>query len=260
MHVVVFVKQVPEQNSVKINPDNTIDASGINPIINLFDEYAIEEGLRWVEKHGGKVTVVSIGPEEATDSLKKALAMGADEAVLVNDAALGNIGSQTAAQVAAAAVKKLGDVDVIFCGKQSTDDETGQFGPALARFLGWPQLTYVFKVHELDPTSRRIVVDRALEETLETVETSLPVVVTAVKDLNEPRYPSLLKIRKVAKTPIPTWSLSDLGLSADALQSQVKIEQRTPPPPRPKGEIIEGADTAEKVRTLVDKLVESQVL
>jgi electron transfer flavoprotein beta subunit len=260
MHVVVFVKQVPEQNSVKINPDNSIDASGINPIINLFDEYAIEEGLQWVEKLGGKTTVVSLGPEEAAESLKKALAMGADEAVLVSDPALQNAGSQAYARAAAAAINKLGDVDLIFCGKQSTDDETAQFGPALARFLGWPQLTYVFKVHEVDAAGKHIVVDRALEETLETVECSLPAVVTAVKDLNEPRYPSLLKIRKVAKTVIPTWSLADLGVDAGATAGAVTIEQRTPPPPRPRGELIEGGDAAEKARNLVEKLIGLQVL
>lgn len=257
MHAVVCVKQVPEQNSVKITPDKKIDASGINPIINLFDEYAIEEALLWAEKSNGQVTVISLGNDEATDSLKKALAMGANEAVLINDAALVEVGSQAAAKVVAAAIKKLGNVDVVFCGKQSTDDETAQFGPALARFLGWPQLTYVFKVHEL--TTSSIVVDRALEDTLETVESSLPVVVTTVKDLNEPRYPSLLKIRKVSKQVIPTWGLSDLGMSAGDLGGTVKISDRVPPPPRPSGEMMSG-DVQAQVKSLVQKLVESQVL
>jgi electron transfer flavoprotein beta subunit len=257
MHAVVCVKQVPEQNSVKITGDQKVDASGINPIINLFDEYAIEEALVWAEKNNGQVTVISLGNDDATDSLKKALAMGANEAILINDPALADVGSQGAAKVVAAAIKKLGNVDVVFCGKQSTDDETGQFGPALARFLGWPQLTYVFKVHEL--TSSQIVVDRALEDTLETVESSLPAVVTAVKDLNEPRYPSLLKIRKVSKQPIPTWGLSDVGLEAGALGGTVKVVNRTPPPPRPSGEMISG-DAATQAKTLVQKLVDNQIL
>jgi electron transfer flavoprotein beta subunit len=257
MHAVVCVKQVPEQNSVKITGDKKVDASGINPIINLFDEYAIEEALQWAEKSNGEVTVISLGSEDATDSLKKALAMGANEAVLINDAALADLGAQGAAKVVAAAIKKLGNVDIVFCGKQSTDDETGQFAPALARFLGWPQLTYVFKVHEL--TNAQIVVDRALEDTLETVECSLPVVVSAVKDLNEPRYPSLLKIRKVSKQPIPTWGLSDLGMSAGDLGHSVTYADRTPPPPRPSGEMISG-DAATQAKTLVQKLVENQVL
>ena len=257
MHAVVCVKQVPEQNSVKINSDNTIDSSDITPIINLFDEYAIEEALRWAEEKDGTVTVISLGPDDATDSLKKALAMGANEAILINDDTLTNIGSQTAARVVAAAIKKLDAVDIVFCGKQSTDDETGQFGPALARYLGWPQLTYVFKVHEL--TDNHIVVDRALEDTLETVEASLPVVITAVKDLNEPRYPSLLKIRKVSKQPIPTWTLADLGLDAASVGGTMKVADRTPPPPRPSGEMMEG-DTQTQVKSLVEKLVQSQIL
>ncbi|MBP8251769.1 MAG: electron transfer flavoprotein subunit beta/FixA family protein [Herpetosiphon sp.] len=257
MHAVVCVKQVPEQNSVKITPDKHVDASGINQIISLFDEYAIEEALQWAEKNNGQVTVVSLGNDDATDSLKKALAMGANEAVLINDPALADVGAQGAAKVVAAAIKKLDNVNIVFCGKQSTDDETGQFGPALARFLGWSQLTYVFKVHEL--TDSHIVVDRALEDTLETVEASLPTVITAVKDLNEPRYPSLLKIRKVSKQPIPTWTLGDLGMSVGDLAGAVKIADRVPPPPRPSGEMISG-DAASQAKALVQKLVESQVL
>lgn len=257
MHAVVCVKQVPEQNSVKITADKQINTDGINPIINLFDEYAIEEALQWAEKNDGQVTVISLGSDDATDSLKKALAMGANEAVLINDPALEHVDSQSAAKVVAAAIKKLDNVNIVFCGKQSTDDETGQFGPALARFLGWSQLTYVFKVHELTESS--IVVDRALEDTLETVEASLPVVVTAVKDLNEPRYPSLLKIRKVSKQPIPTWGLGDLGLSSGDVAGNVQVADRVPPPARPSGEMISG-NVQTQVSSLVQKLVENQIL
>lgn len=257
MHAVVCVKQVPEQNSVKITADKQINTDGINPIINLFDEYAIEEALQWAEKNDGQVTVISLGSDDATDSLKKALAMGANEAVLINDPALEHVDSQSAAKVVAAAIKKLDNVNIVFCGKQSTDDETGQFGPALARFLGWSQLTYVFKVHELTETS--IVVDRALEDTLETVEASLPVVVTAVKDLNEPRYPSLLKIRKVSKQPIPTWGLGDLGLGSSDVAGNVQVADRVPPPARPSGEMITG-NVQTQVSSLVQKLVENQIL
>ncbi len=163
MHAVVFIKQVPQQNSVKITAGKQIDASGIEPIISLFDEYALEEALLQVERSGGSVTAVTIGREDSLDALRKALAMGADDAVLIDDAAFGEIDALGAARVAAAAVRKLGDVDVIFCGKQSTDDETAVFGPALARYLDVPVLSYVFKVHELDAGARRVVADRALE-------------------------------------------------------------------------------------------------
>lgn len=260
MHAVVFIKQVPQQNSVRITGDKKIDASGIEPIISLFDEYAIEEALLQVEKHGGKVTVVTIGDEDSMDSLRKALAMGADQAILVNDPALAEIGSLGAARVGAAVVKKLGDVDVIFCGKQSTDDETAVFGPAMARYLGMPILSYVFKVQQLDPGARRVVVDRALETTVETVEASLPAVLTAVKDLNQPRYPSLLKIKKAQKADVPRWTAADLGVDTAALASKVTYLDRVPPPPRPTGSMIDGSSAQEKAQKLIDELVNSQVI
>jgi electron transfer flavoprotein beta subunit len=150
------------------------------------------------------------------------------------------------------------DVDLVLAGRNSTDDESGAFGPTLARVLGWPQLTYVGKISELDAGGRRLVAERHLEEQIETVEARLPVVVTVVKDINEPRYPSLLRIKKVAKIEIPTWTAADVGLGAAA--PAASIAARVPPPPRAKGEIIQGADAAEKVRTLVDKLMESQVI
>jgi len=260
MHAVVFVKQVPQQNSVKITPDKHIDASGIEQIISLFDEYALEEALLQVEKSGGKVTVITMGSEDSIDVLRKALAMGADQAILVNEPALADTDSLGAAKVAAAAVKKLGDVDVIFCGKQSTDDETAVFGPALARNLGIPVLSYVFKVHELDANAKRVVVDRALETALETVEATLPAVLTTVKDLNQPRYPSLLKIKKAQKADVPRWSAADLGVAAGDLASKVEYLDRVPPPPRPKGSIIDGGSAQEKAQKLVDELVNTQVI
>ena len=260
MHALVFIKQVPQQNSVKLTPDKKIDASGIEPIISLFDEYAIEEALLQVEKAGGKVTVATIGSEEDKEALRKALAMGADQAILAIDPAFTELDSLGAAQVGAALVRKLGDVDVIFCGKQSTDDETAVFGPALACYLGIPVLTYVYKVHELDSGTKRVVVDRALERVVETIESSLPVVLTTVKDLNQPRYPSLLKIRKASKAEIPAYSAADLGLHAEQLAPRVEYVDRVPPPPRPRGEIVAGTSAQEKARQLVDKLVDAQVI
>lgn len=260
MHAVVFIKQVPQQNSVKITSDKQIDTTGIEAIISLFDEYALEEALLQVEKSGGKVSVITIGGDESVDALRKALAMGADQAILVNDPALANLGPLGVARVAAGAVKKLGDADVIFCGKQSTDDETAVFGPALARYLNLPVLSYVYKVLELDAGAKRVVVDRALETTVETVEASLPAVLTTVKDLNQPRYPSLLKIKKAQKADIPRWTLADLGVDSASLAPKVSYLDRVPPPPRPRGSIIDGGSAQEKAQKLVDALIGSQVI
>ena len=258
MHIVVCMKQVPRDNSVKINGDMSINADGIEQIMNLFDEYAVEEALLWNEKVGGKVTVLSMGPEEWKEQIRRALAMGATDAQLLADPSFADLDVLGAARVVAAAIKKLGDVDLVIAGRNSTDDETGAFAPSLARVLGWPQLTYVGKIHEIDEAGKRIVAERHLEEQIETIESSLPAVVTVVKDLNEPRYPSLLRIKRVAKVEIPTWNAADLG--AEAGGQGASLAGRVPPPPRAKGEMIAGADTAEKVRTLVDKLMENQVL
>ncbi|MEN9935070.1 MAG: hypothetical protein RLZZ387_1649 [Chloroflexota bacterium] len=258
MHIVVCMKQVPRDNSVKIKPDLSLDASGIEQIMNLFDEYAVEEALLWNEKLGGKVTVLSIGPDEWKDQIRRALAMGATDSLLLNDPQFAKLDTMAAARVAAAAIKKLGDVDLVICGRNSTDDESGAFGPALARLLGWAQLTYVGKVTDLAGT--KIVVERHLEEVVETVESSLPAVLTVVKGINEPRYPSLLRIRKVAKAEVPTWSAADLGLDVAALTPAVSLGGRVPPPPRPSGEVIDGASAEEKVRKLVEKLVQAQVI
>jgi electron transfer flavoprotein beta subunit len=226
--------------------------------MNLFDEYAVEEGLRWNEKLGGKVTVLSLGPEEWKEQIRRALAMGATDALLLSDPSFAKLDVLGAARAVAAGIRKLGDVDLIICGRNSTDDESGAFGPTLARVLGWPQLTYAGKIVELDESGKRIVAERHLEEQIEIVESRLPAVVTVVKDINEPRYPSLLRIKRVARAEIPIWSAADLG-AAD-LAPAVTIATRVPPPPRPSGEIIQGADTAEKVRKLVDKLIENQII
>src|SRR5919197_2667912 len=226
MHIVVCMKQVPRDNSVKINSDLSINAEGIEQIMNLFDEYAVEEGLEWNEKLGGKVTILSLGPEEWKEQIRRALAMGATDSLLLNDPAFAKLDTLGAARVVAAAIQKLGDVDLIICGRNSTDDESGAFGPALARLLGWPQLTYVGKIAELDEGGKRIVAERHLEEQIETVESRLPAVVTVVKDINEPRYPSLLRIKRVARVEIPTWGAGDLGLSVE--EPSASITARVP--------------------------------
>jgi electron transfer flavoprotein beta subunit len=258
MHIVVCVKQVPRDNSVKINSDLSINADGIEKIINLFDEYAIEEGIVWTEKHGGKLTVLSMGSDEWVEQMRRALAMGATDSLLLKDPAFASLDTLAAAKVVAAAIKKLGDVDLVFTGRNSTDDESGAFAPALARALGWPQLTYVGKVVDVDAGGKTVTAERHLEAVVETVTAPLPAVVSVIKDINSPRYPSLLKIKKVAKIEPPVWTAADLGVSGVSATSTVAA--RVPPPPRPSGEMIDGGDAAAKVKKLVDKLLESQII
>lgn len=260
MHIVVCMKQVPRDNSVKLNDDLSINADGIEKIINLFDEYAVEEGIAWNEQHGGKLTVLSLGSPDWTDQIRRALAMGASDSLLLSDPAFARIDTMGAAKVVAAAIRKLGDVDLILTGRNSTDDESGAFAPALARNLGWPQLTYVGKIQSVDPAAKTIVAERNLETVIETVSAPLPAVVSVIKDINSPRYPSLLKIKRVAKIEPPVWGAADLGISPDDVAPAATLSSRTPAPPRPKGEMITGADAAAKVSALVDKLLENQVI
>jgi electron transfer flavoprotein beta subunit len=252
------MKQVPRDNSVKINPDLSINADGIEKIINLFDEYAIEEGILWNEKHGGKLTVLSMGQDEWVDQMRRALAMGATDALLLKDPAFASLDTLAAAKVVAAAIKKLGDVDLVITGRNSTDDESGAFAPALARTLGWPQLTYVGKVLDVNAAGKTISAERHLETVVETVTAPLPAVISVIKDINEPRYPSLLKIKKVAKIDPQVWTAADLGVSG--LAPAASVAARVPPPPRAGGELIDGPDAATKVKKLVDKLLESQII
>ncbi len=258
MHILVCLKQVPRDNSVKINPDLSVNADGIEKIMNLFDEYAIEEGLVWNEQHGGKLTILSLGTDTWVEQIRRALAMGATDSLLLSDPAFANLDALAAAKVVAAAVKKLGDVDMILTGRNSTDDESGAFAPALARALGWPQVTYVGKVLEVDPAGKRVSAERHLETMVETVSAALPAVLSVIKDINSPRYPSLLKIKRVTKIEPPVWNAADLGVTG--LTSASTVTKRVPPPPRPKGALIDGPDTATKVKKLVDTLLESQII
>jgi electron transfer flavoprotein beta subunit len=189
MNIIVCVKQVPDTTEVKINPEtNTLVREGVPSIINPFDENAIEEALRLREKHGGKVTVITMGPPQASEALRQAVAMGADEVVLVSDRAFAGSDTWATSYTLSQTIKVLGAFDVIFCGKQAIDGDTAQVGPGIAEWLGIPQVTFASKV-ELD--GKKAKIERLLEEVNEVVECPLPLVITVVKQINEPRLPSL---------------------------------------------------------------------
>jgi electron transfer flavoprotein beta subunit len=233
-------------------------------IINPWDEYAVEEAMVLRDEHGGKVTVISMGPEEALEALKHAVAMGCDEALRVWDEAC--VGSDTLATsyVLAKAIEKMGDVDLILFGKSAIDAETWQTGSALAHRLGLPSLMYVIEIAELDPEAKTITVERLLEEGRQVVEAPLPAVVGTTKGINEPRYTSFIGIRKAAKMEYPAWSLGDIGAEADrvgAAGSGVRWPQVFAPPVREgEAEIIQ-ADTAEEAAAiLVEKLLAEKVV
>ncbi len=261
MKIAVCLKQVPETTEVKINPQtNTLMREGVASITNPFDEFALEEGLLTREKYGGEVHVMSMGPPQAIEILKNALAVGADKVYLLSDPAFAGADTLATAYTLAKTIEKIGGVDLVICGKQAIDGDTAQVGPGIATRLGIPQLTYVAKVREIDPAKKKIVVERMLENGREVVECSLPVVITVMKDINEPRLPSLLGIKKAAKATIPTWTAKEIGVDENRVGlkgSPTWVWKVFSPESRGGGEILKGEPT-EVVPLLVNKLMDSK--
>jgi len=261
--IAVCIKQVPDSTDVKINPEtNTLIREGVESITNPFDEFAVEEALLTKEKYGGEVHVFTMGPPQAIEILKNALAVGSDKVYLLSDRAFAGADTLATAYTLAMAVKKIGDVDLVICGKQAIDGDTAQVGPGIATRLGIPQLTYVAKIREIDLAGRRIVVERMLEHGREVVASSLPVLVTVVKDINEPRLPSLLGIKKAAKAQIPTWTAKDIGADENRLGlkgSPTWVSKIFTPEARGGGEVLKG-ELTEVIPLLADKLMESKFI
>ena len=263
MKIAVCIKQVPETTEVKINSEtNTLVREGVSSITNPFDEFAIEEGLLTKEKCGGEVHVITMGPPQAMEVLKDALARGSDKAYLISDPAFAGADTLATAYTLSKVIEKIGEVDLVICGKQAIDGDTAQVGPGIATRLGIPQLTYVSKVREIDAAKKRIVVERLLENGREVVESSLPVVITVVKDINEPRLPSLLGIKKAAKAQIPTLTAKDIG--ADENKTGLKgsptwVSKIFSPETRGGGEVLKG-ELSEVVPLLVEKMMGSKFI
>jgi len=245
MHIIVCIKQVPdteEIQKVKINPqNNTIVREGIKSIINPFDENAIEEALKTKEKNSAFVTVISMGPPQAEEALRKALAMGVDRAIILSDPSFAGSDTLATSYTLASAIKKIGNFGLILLGKQAIDGDTAQVGPGIAEWLQIPQITYVRKI-QID--GELIRAERSLEDSFELVEANLPVLVTVTKEINEPRYPSLRGLLRAKTAKITHWTPQDLevdlrrvGLNGSATQV---VEVFTPQPP-PRGEIFTGS-------------------
>ncbi|MGH2625920.1 MAG: electron transfer flavoprotein subunit beta/FixA family protein [Anaerolineales bacterium] len=256
----VCVKQTPDTAATLSVKDGRAHWGDAPLVLNPWDEYAVEEALRTKEAHGAKVTALSAGPAEAREALKQSLAMGCDEAVLVSDPALSQADSRVTSAVLAAALRKIGQVDVAFFGKQAVDSDTGVTAAQVARRLGWPALTLAAAVPALDPAGRSITVERMMEEARQTVRAELPAVVSVVKVINEPRYPSFMGIRRASKAEIPTWSAADLGLAPVPAPALEWPEVIAPPKVEMVCEFIRGSTPEEVAAKLVDRLLEAKVL
>jgi electron transfer flavoprotein beta subunit len=260
MHIVVCIKQVPNTADVRIDPEtNTLMREGVESIINPFDMYAIEEALRLRERAGGKVTALSMGPPQAEAALREAVSMGVDAGILVSDRAFAGSDTWATSHTLALAVRKLGDVDLVLCGKQASDGDTAQVGPGIATHLDLPQITYVRKVEELE--EGRIVAERLLEDGYEVIESSLPCLLTVVKEINEPRLPSLKGKMAARKAVIETWTAETIGARHQQIGlegSPTKVVRIFSPEPREGGVKLEGEPetvVAELVGNLKDIVV-----
>jgi len=256
LKIVVCIKQVPDSAAKVVVDGGKISWGDAPLVINPWDEYAVEAALQQKEALGGTVTAISIGGEGAKEAIKHALAMGADDAILISDPSLENMDTQAAAQVLSAAIQKVGGVDMAFFGRQAIDGDSGITPSQTARLLGWPALT-LSAVIKVDGGSVRV--ERAIEEGRQIVTAKLPAVFSLVKDFGEPRYPSFMGIRKAARAEIPAWSLADLGMAAPAAVISWP-EVMNPPSREVTCEVISGGSPQEIAEKLADKILAEKVL
>jgi len=214
MNIVVCIKQVPGTTEIKIDPEtNTLVREGVESIINPFDTYALEEGVRLKERCGGKVTAITMGPPQAENALRETISLGADEAILISDRVFAGSDTWATSYVLSRALAKIADYDMIICGKQTLDGDTGQVGSGLSEMLGVPFVAYVSKIDEIKEGYIRV--HRMVEEGYEVLEMVLPAVITVVKEINVPRLPSLRGSMKAKTAQIPVWTAADIGVEED---------------------------------------------
>jgi electron transfer flavoprotein beta subunit len=264
LNAIVLIKQVPDTAQLSATMDGLkLIAPGGPRIVNPWDEFTIEAGIQLVEEHGGTCKMLCLGPPEAVEALKTGLAMGAQDAILLSDPAFTAGDSLATARALVAAIKTIGDYDIVIAGRNAIDGGTGQTAIQVAALLDIPALNYVAAIKSVDLNSGSITVERLLEGGRETVTSSLPAVVSVVKEINEPRYPSFMGIRRAAKANIPTWGPTDVGLdpaSIGAAGSQVQWPVVSLPPVREaRVDIIEGEPGAVAQR-LVDRLIADKVI
>jgi electron transfer flavoprotein beta subunit len=259
LKIVACVKQVPDSAATMSVENGKVSWGDAPIVINPWDEYGVEAALQLAEANGGEVIAMSIGSEDAKEALKHSLAMGCSSAVIINDPALAGLDSAGVARVLAAGVKKVGDVDMVFLGKQAIDTDTGITAAMVARVLGWPAMTLLSAVTGFDAASQTLKGERAIEEGRQLAECKLPAVLSIVKDYGEPRYPSFMGIRKASKAEIPEWKAADLGIEPPAPVVSWS-ELKAPPSREIANEIIGGSSPQEIATALADKIMEEKVL
>jgi len=268
MQIVACIKQVPDTTQVQIDPvTNTLVREGIPFIVNPYDTHALEESLRLKDAKGCRVTAISMGPPNAEATLRKALALGVDRAILLSDRVFGGADTLATSNVLTEAIRRLNaeeEVGIIFCGKQTIDGDTAQVGPGIATRLGCTQLTLVDKILEIDIVNKRIKVSRKLEGRHEIVEAPLPVMITVVRELNRPRYPTVPMRLLSQQREVETWNNQVLKLDEQSigLKGSPTWVSKIFSPQRDKGEMIgDGVnDPVGTANLLIEKLLGKDLL
>lgn len=268
MYIVVCVKQVPDTTQVKIDPvTNTLVREGIPFIINPYDTHALEESLRLKERFGFKVAAISMGPPNTEATLRKALALGVDEAILLSDRGFAGADTLATSFVISAAIQKLSreaEVGLVICGKQTIDGDTAQVGPGIATRLGYQQLTLVDRIEHLDVAARKIRVRRKLEGRHEIVEAPLPALLTVLREINHPRYPKVPRRILAEEAEVKLWDIKALGLdpSAVGLKGSPTTVVKIFSPERRIGEILGDGikDPGNAAELLLQKLRQKEII
>jgi electron transfer flavoprotein beta subunit len=266
MHIVVCIKQVPDSAQIRVHPvTNTIMRQGVPTIINPYDLFALEEALRWRDKLGGEVTVLTMGPPSAEDALRKALTFGADRAVLLTDRFFAGADTLATTYALATAIRKIasdyGTPDLVFTGKQTIDGDTAQVGPGVAKRLGFLQLTYVAKIQSLDQDARVIEVERRSEGGVQVLRSKLPCLITMLEATNEIRRGSLADALRAARAAVIKWSAQEAGvedISKCGLRGSPTIVKKVfaPPPRAKKADLIEAGEAP--AEALIDEIFKRQ--
>jgi len=260
MHIVVCIKQVPDTKNVRIDPDtHTLVRQGVESIINPFDLFAVEAALKIKDENGARVTVVTMGPPQATEALRDTMALGVDDAVLLSDRAFAGADTWATSTTLSAAIRKMGDVDIILCGKQAIDGDTAQVGPEMATLLDVPYATFVKKIELLEGGSLKAV--RQTDEGVEVWKLTTPALLTVIKEIGEPRVPSLRHKMRAKKAEIPVWGVADLGIEPDRVGLSGSFTQvvRVFSPPRRSNRIQLTGTLDEQVEKLFQYLKKSRI-
>jgi electron transfer flavoprotein beta subunit len=261
MNIIVLVKQVPDTSEVKINREtNTLIRDGVPSIINPYDRYAIEEALRLREKHGGKVTAITMGPPQAAEALKETVSLGVDDVVLLSDRAFAGADTWATSYALSQGIKQIRDYDLVIAGKQAIDGDTAQVGPETADMLGIPFVAYIRKIEQVE--GRKMIAERLMDNGYDIVETSLPALITVVKEINEPRVPSLKGKMKAKNLKVTAWTAKDIGADEGKIGlkgSPTQVVRIFPPMPRGQREILSGS-IEDQVATVANKLKEQSLI